>query len=523
MSLQDHKTDAGSDHVNTPAYAAMFLVAVWSIISRLLGLVRDQVIGVRFGVGPDLDAYTLGITAPQALTTLMTAPLSAAVLPILAQRIERDGEQAGVFFAKRLLVLAFLFATAVGVLGVCLSSQILNVMIPGIETSGIWDVARASAVWGFASVPFLVAAVVLKADLDRRGLYGTSAIQPVILNSAVIILLFFQRNPSASLISFGLAVGAFLHVLWQFRTVWPLWSESQPYPLMSDWMKLLRLAGPVVIGSVISQLNVAVDRRFAYAVAAGSVGALGLADRIRQLPYGIIAISIYTTVFPHIAALAAKRNVVEFRHHLARSLWLMLVGMLPFAVWLLLGAQPIVQIVFERGRFDNSATHLTALALRAYAPGLIGMGLSQVLMGAHYANNDTGKALIISGLANVLNMLLDPLFATAWGHTGIALAHTIAVSLQTLALWLALPSDCRPSLAARKIMPVAAAASISATVLVLGRYLTPPYPGLGHVLYWFLVFALGFAGYFFALVITGVSEATEIVHLVMAKIRAVKR
>ena len=424
---------------------AAAVIALGNIISRLLGLVREQVMAALFGATAATDAFVAASTVPTIVYDLLVGgAISAALVPVFVDASEDEEELWRLL--STVLTLAGLVLTGVAVV-LGLGAPLLVDLL----ASGFSDEVRATAV---PMVRVMLVAVVLQglagivmAVLYARRRVTLPAFAAAVYNGAVVIvaLLFHQLLDVYALV-LGVVVGAAGQLLlqlpglgrWQFRLALDL---HRP-----ELRTILRLYAPVALGMVVTIVGIVIDRNLASQLAEGSLSVMNYATRLIQFPLGLVGTAVSIAVLPlltkHASDLAAAREAGTvneeaasgYRDTLRFGARTVLLLMLPATVGLVVLREPLVQLLFERGRFGELDTARTALVFLAYAPQLPFTALDQLLIVAFYARKDTRTPVAI-GVVTVLLYLVSALALIGpLDVAGLALANAIQNSAHGLIL-----------------------------------------------------------------------------------------
>src|SRR5215470_18068971 len=437
------------------------VVSAAVMVSRVLGLVRDQVFAVFFGAGLQYDAFLTGFRVPNLLRDLFAeGALSAAFVTTFSQVLESKGKEEAVRLSNRVATTLILVIGILCVAGWLAAPSIVDLLAPGF--SQVPGKAELTIRLTRIMMPFLLL-VALAAQamgiLNACQRFGIPAIASSFFNIGSItggLLLGFIVGPSIGLAAIeGMAYGTLIGGLLQFAVQWPsLRAAGFSYrPALSftdpGVRQIVRLMGPAIIGTAAVQVNVFVNTNFASsiidpatgAVANGPVSWLSYAFRFMQFPIGVFGVAIATAALPPLSRSSAQTDYIEFRRTLAHSLALVFLLCIPSAVGLAVLGRPIVALIFEHGRFTALDTAQTGDALAAYSVGLAGYAAVKVLSPAFYALGDARTPMLISVGSIAVNYIMNSLLVGPFGHVGLAFS-TSSVALVNFVL-LALFMRCR--------------------------------------------------------------------------------
>jgi putative peptidoglycan lipid II flippase len=416
-------------------------VSLAFVASRVLGLLREVIISQQFGTSPELDAYLAAFRIPDILFQLIAGgALGSAFIPIFAAYLAR-GDRAG---AQRLaagvinLILATLALLAL-VMAVFAPTLVSTIVAPGFSPAQQLLSANLMRLMLISTVVFGVSGIVM-GILNAQQHFLVPALAPIIYNLAIIGgALGLGPVFGVYGLAAGVVVGAFGHLLIQLPMLARAGFRWQPVLGVRDEgvREVARLMGPRVVGLAITQLNFLVNTILASGLASGSLAALNYAWILMLLPQGIVAQALATAVFPTFSAQAARGESAQMRATFSTALRSLLFLMLPAAVGLLIAREPIIELLLQRGHFDASSTQLTAFALQFYALGLLGHSILEIITRAFYALHDTRTPVVVGVSAVALNIVLSLLLIGPLSFGGLALANTVATTLESLALlWL---------------------------------------------------------------------------------------
>lgn len=408
-----------------------------TLASRVLGLARDQVLAALFGAGNEMDAFVVAFRIPNLVRDLFAeGAMSAAFVPAFTRHLTLHGRAAawrlgnnvlnallvvtlglvvaGLFFTRPLVTLyAGDYASVPGKLE--LTIRLTRVMLPFLMT--------------------VVVAAVAMGMLNSLHHYFVPALSPAMFNVATIVcaVVLVPVMPSLGLPRImAIAVAVLLGGLGQILIQWPpLAREGFRYsPVFDARDRALRdvvvLMGPGTIGLAATQINIFVNTLLATSQGTGAVSWLTYAFRLMYLPIGLFGVSIATAALPAVSRHAAVGDLAGIRRTVSRGLSMMLMLNVPATLGLLALARPIVELLFEHGRFTAVDTEATAAALRLYAVGLIGYSATRIVSPTFYALRQSRTAVAASTAAIAGNVLFSVSLVALMGFRGLALATSMA-------------------------------------------------------------------------------------------------
>lgn len=410
-------------------------------LSRIGGLVRDVVVAGLFGAGFATDVFFMAFTIPNLLRRFFAeGSLTAAFVPTFSEIYHLQGQQEARRVANicwTLLTLVLVGIVVAGILGSPLLVHVIGYGFAGIPGKlALTDTLNRLM---FPYIFFVSLLALATGILNVRGHFFLPAVSPLILNISMImsgLLLSGWCDPPILSLAIGVLLGGLLQLLMQFPVLRRYRQVPRPDFHFRDpaVRKIGRLMLPGLFGVAIYQVNVIVTRLLASFLPEGSVSYLYYGQRLFEFPQGIFIVSLAQAVLPTLSRQAAENDRPALAESVRFALILMLIGILPATVGLVLCAEPIYGLFFMRGQFGSHEVHQSALALAAYAPGLLCVGFSRVLAPTFYALKDTRTPVIISFYTLLVNATLGLLLMGPLLHVGLALALSLASLFNALLL-----------------------------------------------------------------------------------------
>ncbi len=421
---------------------ALVTVSGMTLLSRVLGFVRDFVIARTFGAGATTDAFFVAFRLPNLLRRLFAeGAFSQAFVPVLAEYRERCGESETRQLVDRVASILFLILLAVAALGVLGAPLIIAISAPGFLADA--DKFALTVELTRITFPYIVfmSLVALAAGiLNTWSRFALPAFTPVLLNVSFIVMALFVApyfDPPVLALAWAVFIGGALQLAIQLPALARIGMLPRFSPVWRDAgvQRILKLMAPAVLGVSVAQISLLINTIFASFLESGSVSWLYYADRLMEFPAGLLGATLGTILLPSLARAHSRQNAEEFSGLLDWGLRLTLMLTLPAALALAILGIPLVSTLFQHGAFTANDVLRTREALVAYSIGLTGMILVKILAPAFYARQDIRTpvrfALITLALTQVLN-----LFFIGWlKHAGLALAIGLASCANAALLW----------------------------------------------------------------------------------------
>jgi putative peptidoglycan lipid II flippase len=420
-----------------------------TLISRVAGFVRDALMAAVLGVGPVADAFNAAFRFPNLFRRLFAeGAFNTAFVPMFSSALEQDGKEAARALAGRIISWLVLSIVIVTILAEIFMGQIMLVFVPGfVDNPEKFELTVFLSRLMFPYLACMSLMAAYGAILNSIDRYFATAFAPVLLNIvniAVLLPLAFWTLENPAYIGFWLALAALVggvaqlvSVYWAIRKSGYLPKLSRPR-IDSEVKQFWVLAIPAIIAGGITQINILVGTVIASGVDS-VIAIIYNADRLYQLPLGIIGIAIGTVLLPELSRHLSAGRDSEARDTQSQALQLSMVFSLPAAAALIAIPVPIVRVLFERGAFDAAATEAVAQALVAFAIGLPAFVLIRVLQPGFFSRKDTKTPTVLAGFSVAINIAISLALFPSLQHVGIALATTISawVNVACLAILLA--------------------------------------------------------------------------------------
>ena len=433
-SPADARTSEGGPAPRLARSAGVFGLA--TITSRILGLVREQVMAYYFGASDANDAFRVASRIPNLVRDLFAeGAMSAAFIPTFTRQLTQHGRERAFAVANSVINALLLVTGAIVLLGVLFADPLVRIYASEFaDVPGKIELTIFLARIVFPFLTLVAVAAVLMGMLNSLGHFFVPALSPAMFNVAGIamMLALIPLAPSLGLQPITIvAVATLVGGVGQLAIQWPpLRREGFRYRPILDFRdeglrRVLLLMGPGTIGMAATQINVFVNTVLATGEGTGAVSWLDFAFRLMYLPIGLFGVSIATAATPAISRMVAQRNFSQIRRTLANALGLMLFLNLPASIGLIVLAQPIVAVIFEHGEFTAADTAATAAALQLYAIGLVGYSIVRIISPTFYALGRSRVPVIVSAASVVVNVVLNVALVRYMGYRGLALGTSL--------------------------------------------------------------------------------------------------
>ncbi|MEO5336575.1 MAG: murein biosynthesis integral membrane protein MurJ, partial [Magnetospirillum sp. WYHS-4] len=448
-----------------------------TMISRILGFVRDVLVAAALGAGPVADAFFVAFKFPNLFRRLFAeGAFSLAFVPIQAGIVETEGRDAARAFAEQAFAV-LLWALLVLVLAVEVAMPwILMAFVPGfLGEPGKFDLTVELTRITFPYILFISLVSLLGGVLNSLHRFAAAAFAPALLNLCLIgaVLGLGKILPTAGhALAWGVAAAGVVQFAWLYGAAWRAgirvrWVRPRLTPQVRI---LLKRMVPVAVGAGIYQINLVADTVLASLLPSGSISYLFYADRVTQLPLGVVGVAVGTALLPLMARQLRAGKVAEALYNQNRAIEVAFLFTLPAAVALAVAADPIVRVLFQRGHFGPEQAGATAGALAAFALGLPAYVLVKALSPGFYAREDTRTPVKVAALCMGLNIAFNLVLMWPFKHVGIAIGTVLSawINAGILAYLLGRRGHLEPDARLKSRLPRGLAASLAMGAVLWG-------------------------------------------------------
>jgi putative peptidoglycan lipid II flippase len=443
-----------SGYINSITIAAL-LVAVSSLMSRLLGLFRDRILASEFGAGDTLDIYYAAFRIPDLIFNLLVlGALSAGFIPIITCLIKDHECRARTDFsvspnkeawtlASNVVNLLSLMLIVLSVIGIFLAPYFMKLLTPGFDPAKQAMTVALTRIM-FLSPIFLGISSVLGGILQSFKRFFIYSLSPIMYNVGIIIgVLYLAPRLGAYGLAWGVVLGAFLHMIVQVPAVMALGYRYAP---VIDWHgKNIRTIGvmmfPRTMSLAISQINLLVITVVASTLASGSLAIFNFANNLQSFPVGLFGISYAIAAFPTLAAVAFKREELVARF--SETFRNILFFIVPATILLISLRAQITRVILGTGQFDWHDTVLTIDALGFFAISLFAQATLPLMVRVFYARHDAKTPFFVGLTSAVANVIIALYLSRRFGVAGLALAFSLVNILYFILLWIALKLEIK--------------------------------------------------------------------------------
>lgn len=405
---------------------ALLLVFI-TVISKIFGFVRDLTLSYFYGTSNVSDAYLISQTIPVAIFSLIGVGISTGYIPMLTKIEVEKSNAFGLKFTSNLVNTLLAITTILVLLVLAYTPFTVKLFASGFDKETLELAIQFTRISVF-SMYFTGIAYILSGFLQVRGNYVIPALSGLPLNIISILFIFL----STSLNVYFLVIGNIMALLFQLFLLIPF-AAKQGYRYKFNinfkdrYLRGLMInAIPIIFGVSVNQINFLVDRTIASQLVVGGISALEYANKLNGFVQGIFVLTLVTVMYPFISRMVIENNFDGLKKSVREVLNGINILVVPIVVGFMILSIPIITFLFGRGAFGEKAIRLTALALFYYSPGMIGIGIRDVLSRVFYSMQDTKTPMVNAILGMIINIVLNFVLSRFLGIGGLALATSIS-------------------------------------------------------------------------------------------------
>ncbi len=428
---------------NTSMVSSAGKVASATAFSRVLGLIREQVVAVLFGAGMLTDCFVAAFRIPNLLRDLFAeGALSSAFVPVFKEQlVKRDKMDAFRLANVTISVLLLVVGLAVS-LGIIFSPQLVYISAKGFTSNPEkFDLTVNLTRLMFVYLLLVSVSAVLMGILNSTGRFGIPALSPALFNLGMIltpVLLYEYFNAPIYTLALGVIIGGMGQLVFQLPSMHRIGFRFRLiFDFYDDGLKrIIKLIAPMMLGLSASRINILINTLLASFLIEGSISYLNFAYRLMHFPLGVFAVALGTVALPRASEDVARGDHPALTRTFAEAFGLNMFLVIPSAAFLAVFGKDVVKLIFQYGAFDATDTLNTARALFYYSFGLIGFAGVRVVAPVYYALGDSKRPMLYSILAVAVNIGLNFALIPFLNFAGLA-AATGAAGLANMGLLLA--------------------------------------------------------------------------------------
>jgi putative peptidoglycan lipid II flippase len=426
-------------------------VSSMTMLSRVLGLVRETLIARAFGASEMTDAFNVAFRLPNLLRRLFAeGAFSQAFVPILGEVSAKNGEKATKELINVVATLLFWSLLIAVIIGVVFAPYLVLMIASGFKSSDTYSISVVLTRIMFPYIGFISMVSLAAGILNTHKKFLIPAFTPVLLNLGMIIGSLVIA-PYFSTPIYGLAVGVMLGGILQLAIQIPALLRLGMMPKIGlgiqtictglknpEAIRILKLMGPAIFAVSVSQLSLIINTNIASHLQAGSVSWLSYADRLMEFPTALLGVAVGTVLLPSLSRANANGDIEQAKILMSWGIRLTFIMATPAAIALFIFGTPMAASLYHYGKFTAQDVDMTRMALQAYGVGLIGLILIKILAPGFYAKQDIRTPVKIGLIVLIFTQCLNFIFVPYFAHAGLALSIGIGACLNAALLWIGL-------------------------------------------------------------------------------------
>lgn len=417
---------------------ATIIVIITTLLSKILGFVRELILAFAYGTSIYTDAYLTAMNIPSVIFLAIGTALSTTYIPLYYQA-EEEQKGNGDKFCSNIINLVSILSIILSILGIFFTKPIVKIFAIGFEGEVLGLTIHFTRIL-MLGILFMSLNNIMIAMLQSKGNFKIPGLIGIPYNIIIIFSILLSMKTQIEVMIWGTLIATITQVLFQLPFVIKGGYKYEAYVDINEKyiQKMIVLIGPVFIGVFANQLNVIIDKTLASQLGEGILSALNYANKLNLFVIGIFISSLSVVIYPTLSKLSLRQDNDGFRRSIEKSMNMVSILIIPITMGAIVLSKPIVKMLFERGQFDSTATEITSLSLICYSIGLLGIGFNDLLKRIFYSLKDTKTPMINSVISIIFNIILNIILVKFMGYIGLPLATSVSCIITTILLFISL-------------------------------------------------------------------------------------
>ena len=409
---------------------ATLWIMVATMFSKVLGFIREMVLGSFYGTSYYADMFLLTLNIPGLIVAVVGSAIATTYIPMYFETKKKQGDEGGLRFTNNVLNISLVISLIIAILGMTFTEELVKIFAFGYKGQELAEAVKFTRIM-ISGVVFLGLSKIIASYLQANDNFTIPALIGIPYNIIIVTSIILSTKTDVSILAYGALLAMASQLLFQIPFAFKKSFKYKPYLNIKDesFKELLVLVAPMLIGVAIGQLNVFVDKALATTLDAGRLSALNYAARLNDFIMAIFVTSIITVIYPKLAKMSnsnEENSKGNFINTVVKTSNCITLFVLPIAVGAIILSEPIVRILFERGAFDEMSTQMTSIALKLYSVGLLAVALRDILYRVFYSMSDTKTPMINGSISLIINIVLNIVLIKPLGFIGLAISTSIA-------------------------------------------------------------------------------------------------
>ncbi len=421
------------------------ILMVLTVISKVLGLLREVTLSYFYGTSNISDAYLISQTIPVVIFSFVGVGISTGYIPIYTNIEQKQSTEKANHYTNNLFNILVAICILIIIFGVIYARQIVALFASGFDRNTL-NLAVFFTRISLISIIFTSFIHLFSAFLQLKNNYIVPALVSVPMNLLIIVSVIVSSNGNIYILAVGSVFAILSQVIFFTPFVYRKGYRYRPIIDLHDnnIKSMLILVLPVILGVAVNDINVLIDRTLASQIAVGGISALNYANKLNRVIHGIFVLSVSTVIYPKISKMATNNNTLGYKSAISEAVVAINLLLLPATVGIMILGEPIVRILFGRGAFNIQAIKLTSTTLFFYSIGMLGFGMREVISKAFYSMQDTKTPMINATLGMIINIVLNIILSRFMGIGGLALATSISATITSGLMFISLRRSIGP-------------------------------------------------------------------------------
>lgn len=508
---------------------ATFGLMIVTVIAKISGFGRELVLASAYGANMYSDAYLVAMNIPLVIFSSIGTAIGTTFIPIYFDIKNEVGEKRALKFTNNFLNIVMILCIILVIISILFIDPIVKIFAFGFDKETFNIAVNFTRIF-LIGIVFTGLSFVMTSYLQAKNNFAIPGFISVPKNIIIIISIILSTKYGPYFMVWGTLLGMITELLFQIPFAIKNGYKYKLYINIKDKYikKSIYLILPVFIGVAVNQVNAMVDRSLASTLVEGSISALNYANKLNGFVMTLFITSISSVIYPMLSKLSSEGSKDKFNEYIVRSINTIIILVMPISIGAIVFARPIVEILFQRGKFDLTATDMTSIALVMYAIGMVPYGLRDVIGKIFYSLQDTKTPMVNGSIAMGMNILINMTLIRKFKHAGLALGTSITVIICTIMLFINLKKKIG-YFGQDKILKSAIKSSIAAIIMgilthLLYNSLTSIFSEgvIYKVISLLLVIIVGVVLYTSLIIILKIDEVNIIRNIIKGKMKVVK-
>lgn len=494
------------------------ILMLFTIISKILGFIRELTLTSIYGAGTVADAYIISSSIPTLLFATIGTALATTFIPLFYEVEETRGKEASLKFANNIFNIVIIICGVLSLIGFIFAEPLVKVFAIDFNGEKLKLSVEFTRIVIFGLI-FIALSNIMTSWLQIKNKFSIPGIIGLPYNIIIILGIHLSSMYDLRIIAWATLLAIFSQVLFQLPfAIKNGYKYETHINLKDEYIKKIGiLIVPVFIGVGVNQINTIVDKSLASTLGDGVITILNSANRLNEFVVAIFIMTISSVIYPTLSKLSNESNKKDFIESVSKSINIVLILVIPISVGSIILSEPIVRVIFERGAFDPQSTHRTAIALSCYSLGMTAYGIREILNKVFYSLKDTKTPMINGALAMIINIILNILSINYLGYIGLALSTSVSALICIMILFRKLKNKLG-YFGQDKIFSTLVKTSISALIMSIVTLISYnllferlSYIFMNDVLVLGISIIMGASVYFILIVLLGVEEISSVI------------